>query len=476
MILRLTAFCLLIMLHSNAQRSNKSSKYARTYESRIREYMSLADVPGLSVVMIDNAKVVWQGNFGVKEAGTSDSVNAETIFEAASLSKPVFAYGVLKLVDQGMINLDTPLNKYLGNNYDVVDDPRVDQITARRVLSHSSGFPNWRSQDSKSLPINFAPGEKFSYSGEGFVYLSKVVAKVTGLSLEEFVKKVVFIPLQMKSSSFVWQQEYSKNKVYRHNFIGEPTVRFEDINANAAASLHTTASDYARFVIALLNGEGLQPQTWKEMLSSQIKVDEKLYSDLSWGLGIGLEEEAKSTSFWHWGDQGDSKAFLYARLIGKDAILYFAHAKNGLSFAKELTEDYMGAGSYSSLKWLDYRHFETRTSTARLLLENSKKNGADSALKGYLDTRIENLEKLDEYQMNWIGYKLLQAKKTNDAIVIFKQNTVDFPKSGNTWDSLAEAYMVNGNKDSAILYYKKSLEVEPNNSNAVQQLKKLQSQ
>ena len=437
--------------------------------------MKMADVPGMAMVVIKNGKVAWLGNFGVKKAGTSDSINVESIFEAASLSKPVFAYGVLKLVDQGKINLDTPLNKYLGNNYEVGDDQRINQITARRVLSHSSGFPNWRPQDSKTLPINFTPGEKFSYSGEGFVYLAKVVEKLTGLSLDEFVKKEVFIPLQMKTSSYVSQPWYDKNKVYRHNFIGDPSIRFLDVTANAAASLHTTSSDYARFVIALLNGDGLKKQTWKEMLSPQIKVDPDKYPGLAWGLGIGLEQENNNTVFWHWGDQGDSKAFLYARVQQKDAVLYFAPARNGLSFAKDLCTDIMGDASYASLKWLDYRSYNARNSTARILLDNSMTNGAESALKTYLDKRSNKADTLTEYQVNWVGYKLLQASKAKDAIIILRQNTEDYPKSGNTWDSLAEAYMKDGDKANAILYYKKSLEVEPENTNAAEQLKKLES-
>jgi len=138
-------------------------------------------------------------------AATKKPVTNETVFEAASLSKPVFAYGVLKLVDQGKLDLDTPLNKYLGNNYDVVDDPRINLITARHVLSHTSGFPNWRDNDrTKNLLIHFTPGDKWSYSGEGMVYLSKVIEKITGLSLEDFMQQTVLQPLGMTSSSYIW--------------------------------------------------------------------------------------------------------------------------------------------------------------------------------------------------------------------------------------------------------------------------------
>src|SRR5664279_788809 len=134
-----------------------------------------SDVPGLSIALVRNGKLVWSKAFGIANADTKKPVTNETVFEAASLSKPVFAYAVLKLVDVGKLNLDTPLNKYLGNNYDVVNDDRINFITARHVLSHTSGFRNLRDNDgTKTLLIHFTPGEKFSCSGEGMVYLSKV--------------------------------------------------------------------------------------------------------------------------------------------------------------------------------------------------------------------------------------------------------------------------------------------------------------
>src|SRR5262245_12589079 len=130
--------------------------------------MKEADIPGMSIVVIRNGKVAWHNNFGVKNTKTAQPVDDNTVFEAASLSKPVFAYAVLKLVEQGKIGLDVPLTKYLPTPY-IDGDPRLEKITARIVLSHRTGFPNWR--PGSSLSIHFTPGERFSYSGEGFIYL-----------------------------------------------------------------------------------------------------------------------------------------------------------------------------------------------------------------------------------------------------------------------------------------------------------------
>src|SRR6202044_2792160 len=232
-------------------------------QTDIPSLLQQADVPGLSIALIRKGKLVWSGAFGVSNADTKKPVDANTVFEAASLSKPVFAYAVLKLVDEGKLALDSPLNGYLGNNYDVVNDDRIDQITARRVLSHTSGFPNWRDNDgTKTLLIHFTPGEKFSYSGEGMVYLSKVVEKITGMRFEAFMQKYALQPLGMTASSNIWRNRYDSLKASRHDLLGklsgrnQPAGGKEDTlhdDGNAAASLQTPPTDYAKFVIAVLN-------------------------------------------------------------------------------------------------------------------------------------------------------------------------------------------------------------------------------
>ncbi|NIV95701.1 serine hydrolase, partial [candidate division KSB1 bacterium] len=162
-------------------------------ENLIPQLMDKAQIPGLSIALIKDAEVLWNGSFGVKSLESNQAVNDSTIFQAASLSKAVFAYAVLKMVERGDLLLDTPLSHYLP---DYVDDERIDQITARIVLSHTTGFPNWRPRDG-DLEIHFMPGSKFSYSGEGYVYLQKVIEHITGLTLNEFMKQNVFEPLGM---------------------------------------------------------------------------------------------------------------------------------------------------------------------------------------------------------------------------------------------------------------------------------------
>ncbi|RPD42110.1 serine hydrolase [Chitinophaga barathri] len=434
-------------------------------EKDIPVLMKDAMIPGLTAALIENGQLVWTHSYGVSNSATGKPVTPATVFEAASLSKVVAAYGVLKLVDDGRLDLDLPLTKYLGNNYEV-EDERIQLITARMVLSHSGGFPNWRPEGGK-LTILFKPGERFQYSGEGFVMLSKVAELITGTEFNAYINKTVFEPLGMTSSSYNWETPFDSLLVYRHDWLGAPSRRWEGHGVNAAASLRTTIGDYSKFLIALLEGKGLKPATLKVMLSPQIGVDEKS-PQVAWGLGVGLESTPGGKYAWHWGDQGDSKCYFTADLVKKNAILYFTNSRNGLTIATEMLNDGLG-GEHPAVAWLGYDRYDP---DAPALYADILQRGAAAALQAH----HEKGKKFTEAKLNTIGYQLLRQKRVDDAIAVLEQNAADFPQSGNVWDSLAEAWMEKGNNSLAIEYYQKSLTLDPKNDNAVVQLKKLQGQ
>jgi CubicO group peptidase (beta-lactamase class C family) len=460
----------------------KLERITARLERDVPQWMKEADVPGLSIALVRDGRLVWHHGFGVKDSKTKDPVTDETVFEAASLSKPVFAYAVMKLVDAGKFDLDKPLNQYLPGDYEVGPDPRLGQITARRVLSHTTGFPNWRPRGG-ALKIYFTPGEKFSYSGEGFVYLSKVIERITGEKFNDFMKRTVFEPLQMTSSSYVWQSSYETLKSSRHNSVGQPTEQNRPAEANAAASLHTTARDYGRFVSAILSGAGLRKETLKQMLTPQIKVDEggmntttrpanKLSPNVEWGLGWGLQETSDGPSFWHWGDNGDTKAFVEAFERQRLGVVVFTNSANGLSFMSELVDEAVG-GAQPALAWIKYDSYK---SPAKLLLKKIVADGAEAGLRDYRKWRDGKAasEMISEAQMNRLGYDLLyQINRVKDAIEVFRLNVEDYPQSSNTYDSLGEAYAVDGNKELAIKNYQRSVELDPGNASGAERLKKL---
>ena len=308
------------------------------------QWMRQNHVPGVAVAIVRNAEPDWLRGFGMKNAEKQEPADENTVFEAASLSKPVFAYALLTLVAEGKFDLDRPLTSYLQQPFrsrvprlmvsSVPDDPRLKRITPRIVLSHSTGFPNWGR--GKPLKLEFDPGSKFGYSGEGYVYLQNVVEHVTGEPLDVFARERVFAPLEMAGSNFIWRQDYEQRAAIGYDIRGA-RPKDKPRQAIAAATLHTTATDFAKFLGAILTpkrGTGLNDEWLKRMLTPTTKIDDSL----AWGLGWGLEPSPASTNFWQWGDNGEFKAFAMGCRETKQAVAIFTNGANGLRVCRSVVE------------------------------------------------------------------------------------------------------------------------------------------
>jgi CubicO group peptidase (beta-lactamase class C family) len=264
------------------------------FDRFMQAYLDYYKSPGLSVAVIKDSKVVHHRGFGVKNASTKEPVAADTVFEAASMTKPVFAYTVLRLVDRGVLKLDTPLYTYLPYE-DIAYDDRYKLITARMALTHRTGFPNWRNG---KLDIKFTPGTEVSYSGEGFVYLGKVVEHLTGKKLVDLCREEVFEPLGIANASLVYNDDVARLTATAHDGTS-PLPKSKDDEPNVAASLHISADQYAKFLIAVVQGKGLSESSAKEMLRPQVELKDQPRS--AWGLGISIEKSPIGTSYGHGG-------------------------------------------------------------------------------------------------------------------------------------------------------------------------------
>ncbi|HZX88084.1 MAG TPA: serine hydrolase domain-containing protein [Reyranella sp.] len=285
------------------------------WEPDFQRLLNEAAVPGAIVALVQDGEPDGFVSGGVRGGQAGGPVDALTVFDAASLSKPVFAYTVLQLFDRGDLALDMPIAHYLPGYLRV--DGRSASITVRHLLSHSAGLPNWRNADYPLRPW-FDPGERFSYSGEGYLYLQRAVEVVTGEKLDALAARLVFQPLAMTRSSFVWQSRFDDNRAWPHDAFGMPALGNKPGEANAAWSLQTCAADFARFLRAVLTGRGLKSATANSWLSPQVEVKhrgiqwlepsaEDLVTGVAWGLGWGLELGAGI--FFHWGDNGPFTAF-----------------------------------------------------------------------------------------------------------------------------------------------------------------------
>lgn len=454
-------------------------------ERRVPALMKDGDVPGLSVGLIRHGEVVWHRGFGVTNVQTRQLVSDDTVFEAASLSKSVFAYAVLKLVDQGVLDLDRPLDRYLPGLYGRADDPRLRLITARHVLTHTTGLRNW---SDGALKIYFTPGERFSYSGEGFVLLSRVVERVTGEPTNEFMKRTIFAPLGMTNSSYLWEPGYDKRSTWYHNSRGEVVAgqgKPSASDVNVASGLRTNGRDYARFLAALLRGDGLKPETRRLVLTTRAPVreggsttidrpDAGVFPGVSWGLGVGLQTTANGLSLWHWGNNAYGKAWFVVLEKQQTGIVVFANSVYGLSIVPAIVAEAVG-GAHPAMAWL---RVEPYTSPGRVLFRRLMADGATAALRDYVAWRAgrPKVEWLTEDQLNRFGLDLLRSGRVKDAIEVLKLNVAEHPQSFNVYDSLGEAYAADGDKALAIVNYTRSIEINPKNTDGIAALKKLRGE
>lgn len=268
-------------------------------------------------------------------------LNSDSVFQAASLSKPVFAYAVLKLAAQGKMQLDAPVMSYLPHGYrhqfyplnaepsELVNDPRLHAITVRMVLNHTSGLPNWASG-----PLHFdsAPGTKWGYSGEGYVLLQRAVEAVTGQPLDQFMTAQVFKPLAMNHSSFVRNDRIAQNLLPGTKANGAPRTTMELKSPNAAFSLYTSAEDYGKFLVNVLNDEAMI----KQLSASPVTVDPGL--GLGWGLGWGIERDQLDPHIWHWGNNTGYRAFVIASVRTGDGFVMLTNGENGMKLAQPMAQ------------------------------------------------------------------------------------------------------------------------------------------
>jgi CubicO group peptidase (beta-lactamase class C family) len=455
------AFLTVLFLAFPAMAADDDALRARL-ETEVPKLMQAGDVPGLSIAVIRDGRLFWSGAFGVRSAASGAPVRKDTVFPAASLSKPVVAYAALRLADRGALDLDKPLWAYLPVER-LQHDKRGERITARMVLSHTTGLPNWGPE---KLPFNADPGERFGYSGEGFVYLQKVLEKLTGMPLEALAKKEVFEPLGMTRSSFVWEKSFAGTEVTGMDLFGRPQEIPTDRKANAAASLLTTAEDYARFLIAILNGEGLQKKTAEAMLSPQVRIPGKLFDpksppgqgEVGWGLGWGLERTGPAEPFWiwHWGDNGGFRAWTTASREKKAGVVYFTNTANGLSIAEAVASLAVGTAQPAFAR-LDYERYDAPRRIARKEIERAfTKEGSPAGLRRYRELAAKSPDLFDAELHGYLAEFLRETGKPEDAFAVLKLYGEAHPRSAEAQDLLGEAALEAGDYELALASYQKA--------------------
>jgi CubicO group peptidase (beta-lactamase class C family) len=360
------------------------------FVTRLSRLLEISGTPGCAVVVLQRGRVVWEHYAGLMNAADEAPVTRDTMWPAASLGKPVFAAAALTLVSEGKLDLDKPLREYVADH--AAADERTSKITARHVLSHTSGLPNWRTRD-QPLVSDFEPGSRFSYSGEGYYYLQTVIERITGLGIQQVVNRAVFEPLGMKSSTYTWRDDVPSRLVAGHdrgvvrpNNIREFSTKllayaaaqgksldtFTSAEArqamaaipeaplalpvfmvpNVAGSLITTPRDYAAFLAAVLDPSTTALKIAKPVREAMTTPQVSLNSALGWGLGWGLETHANTTAtLWHWGDNGNWKNFVLVEPRDRSAIVAFTNSTHGMNVAQRLIAAATGE-DHVAFQWL----------------------------------------------------------------------------------------------------------------------------
>lgn len=312
-------------------------------------------VPGVSLAIICEGRLFWQRAFGVKDAGTRELVDDATVFEAASVSKTAFAYVALKLCERGTLGLDTPLTRFTKKRF-VENDPRLDRVTPRHALSHTTGLPEWRS--APAVKFESDPGQRFHYSGEGYFYLQSVITELVGRSLpspcgryegdfqvcatdfDDFMRRSLLQPLGMAASTYLWRETLEQAAARPHDIKGQPLPRKRPHAADiarygAAGELRTTVGDYSKLLLAVLNrshGDALLGALmWAEMIRPQVKLDLKAKIDGadSWALGWAVQERPSGNVILHSGGQAGFRSLTMASVERKSGFVILTNSDSG---------------------------------------------------------------------------------------------------------------------------------------------------
>lgn len=268
-------------------------------------------------------------------------MSVDSIFQAASISKPVFAIAVMGLVEKGKLELDRPLNDYLSEPW-LPDGEFIEEVTARHVLAHSTGWPNWRR--GKPLRFKFRPGSDFSYSGEGFVYLQTVVESIVGEPLAPWLQKNLLRPLAMDASGYVWGSSMEGRAVSGHKADGTHDRFRQFSKPRTSHTLLTTASDLAKAVAFMIKPRVQAPWLPSKPMVQQMlepQIGDKRRPGVVRGLGWAMQENPRF--FYHTGSNGGGhRACAIGSVDSQHGVVVLTNSPNGKPFYQELVQTVSG--------------------------------------------------------------------------------------------------------------------------------------
>lgn len=282
--MRAQAMCLLIVIIVMAvgctDISVEKMPSSQSIDEQARRLMAQGDVKGLAIAVIDNGKIEHIATYGYRNVEQQLPLEDDTIMYGASLTKAAFAYMVLQLVDEGLLDLDTTIDNYLLKPLPEYPDWRSLEgddewqlLTPRIILTHSTGLANLRFlEDNHDLKFHFPPGERYAYSGEGFYILQAVLEEGLGLDVKEEMQTRIFDRFDMPNTSMQWRQDFADNLADGYALDGTFEPHDERSNVSASGSMDTTIADQAKLWQGMLLGQGLSAQSREALISPHLSI------------------------------------------------------------------------------------------------------------------------------------------------------------------------------------------------------------
>ena len=436
-------------------------------ETLVQREMRERRIPGLQLAVVKNGKIVLSKSYG--------TANNKTIFPIYSCTKAFTGVAIMQLVEEGKVELSAPVSRYLDGL-----PTAWRQITIRQLLTHVSGLPNilnlldpvtyglphgsneeqiWSKL--KSMPVNSPPGERFSYNQTNYYLLGKVIDKLTGKPFTQVFKEREFQIAGMQSTGFGDSRDVVPNLTPTYRYINEKLVKdyaeFPPFR-RTASGMNSTAEDLARWIIALQHGKLLKTKSALETLWTAGTFNNN--EPTLWAIGWMAKPRPKHRAV---AATGGSRAAFFVYPEDDLAVVVLTNLAG--AFPEEFIDELAGY----------YKPEIAASDPVTALRMELRQRGYDKAIEVYQELKRKDLlfQPIENDLNDWAYRMLNGGGKPREALEIFKLNVFLYPNSANVYDSVAEAYAVNGHRELAIKNYKRSLELDPKNANAAQQLKKL---
>jgi len=368
------AFAAALALGLGACASTTAHRDARlrgdALDRAVEQHIAAAHVPGLALAVIEHGEITHLRAYGKRDVARDLPLTTDTVMYAASITKALFAYSVMTLVDDGRLDLDRPIAAMLprplpdyAKYADLEDDARWRRITPRMLLDHTAGFPNFRFwtrdghyDEHGKLTIEFDPGTRFAYSGEGINLLQFVIENGLGIDVDTLIRTRVFDRFDMRSSSMTWREAFAANLAIGYDETGKPLGHKQRSGVRAAGSMDTTLADYAKFLAGLVRCEGLTRRSCDEMRRTQIRIEsvqqfptlstETTHDNdaiaLGYGLGVVVYRAPSGPAFFKSGHDDGTNNLALCLVASEDCILILSNSSNGESTFTHIVEAALG--------------------------------------------------------------------------------------------------------------------------------------